>query len=55
VEFTNQQFVSKQPDAVKDAIRMRWAEWAHYIGDMTYVEWLGRTLNTPPVTYHEVK
>ena len=53
VEFTNQQFVSKQPDAVKDAIRMRWAEWAHYIGDMTYVEWLGHALSVPPVTYHE--
>lgn len=53
IDHKGTEFVSKQPEAIKDAIRMRWAEWAHYIGDMTYVEWLGHPLSVPPVTYHE--
>lgn len=53
IDHKGTEFVSTQPEAIKDAIRMRWAEWAHYIGDMTYTEWLGRSLSVPPVTYHE--
>ena len=53
LEYDHAHFVGKQPEAVKDAIRIHWAEFAHFIGDMTYVEWLGRTLSVPPVTYHK--
>ena len=55
VDYSHASFTSAQPEAVKDAIRMRWAEWAHYIGDMTYTQWLGHALSVPPVTYHEEK
>ena len=53
VEYEHSLFVAPQPDVIKDAIRLRWAEFAHFIGDMTYVPWLGRSLSVPPVTYHE--
>lgn len=53
VAYDEGHFIAKQPDVVKDAIRMRWAEFAHYIGDMSYIEWLGHPISVPPVTYHE--
>jgi hypothetical protein len=46
-------FVDTQPEVIKDSIRLRWAEFAHSIGDMTYVPWLGHALSTPPVVYHK--
>lgn len=53
VEYEHCKFTSTQPEAVKDGIRRTWADFAHFIGDMTYVPWLGRSLSVPPVTYHE--
>ena len=53
VEYTPGQFVATQPDALKDAVRMRWAHFAHSRGDMTYIEWLGHALSVPPVVYHK--
>lgn len=53
VDYEHGKFTSTQPEVVKDAIRMVWADFAHFIGDMTYVEWLGYSLSVPPVTYHE--
>ena len=53
VDYEHGKFTSVQPEVVKDGIRMMWADFAHFIGDMTYVEWLGRSLSVPPVTYHE--
>lgn len=55
VDYEHGKFTSTQPEVVKDAIRMVWADFAHFIGDMTYVEWLGHSLSVPPVTYHESK
>lgn len=46
-------FVAKQPEVIKDHIRKKWCEYAHSVGDMTYVHWLGFSLASPPVTYHE--
>lgn len=53
VDYEHGKFTSTQPEIVKDAIRRTWADFAHFIGDMTYVEWLGRSISVPPVTYHE--
>jgi hypothetical protein len=53
VDFDGKNFVTSQAENIKDAIRMKWAEFAHFVGDMTYQQWLGRAISTPPVTYHE--
>jgi hypothetical protein len=53
VDYREGMFVGTQPEVVKDSIRMRWAEFAHFIGDMTYVDWLGQKLGNDPVTYHK--
>ncbi len=53
VAYEDGHFVADQPKTVQDHIVRKWCDFAHFIGDMTYVQWLGHQLSVPPVTYHE--
>lgn len=43
-----------QPDHVIDAVHQRWVEWACQNADMTYLEYTGKPLFRPYVTYHHL-
>jgi hypothetical protein len=53
VEYDHGTFIADQPELIQRHIMLRWAEFAHFIGDMTYVQWLGHSISRPPVTYHD--